>query len=119
MAATTSQPANPAAADVAVVSPWRRFAAEFAESRLALLGLGMLLAVVLVSALRAGVFFIATSASSIAEKVSLCGGNAPNLMVRSIAAHRGVRMPGFFGYMGWAALLLLPLFALVTRVFFR
>ena len=46
-------------------------------------------------------------------------GNAPNLMVRSIAAHRGVRMPGFFGYMGWAALLLLPLFALVTLVFFR
>lgn len=46
-------------------------------------------------------------------------GNAPNLMVRSIAAHRGVRMPGFFGYMGWAALLLLPLFALVTIVFFR
>ncbi len=25
-------------------------------------------------------------------------GNAPNMMVRSIAAHRGVRMPGFFGY---------------------
>ena len=45
-------------------------------------------------------------------------GNAPNLMVRGIAAHRGVRMPGFFGYMGWAALLLLPLFVLVTLVFF-
>ncbi len=45
-------------------------------------------------------------------------GNAPNLMVRSIAAHRGVRMPGFFGYMGLACLLLLPLFALVTLLFF-
>ena len=46
-------------------------------------------------------------------------GNAPNLMVRSIAAHRGVRMPGFFGYMAWAVVLLLPLFALVTLLFFR
>jgi len=45
-------------------------------------------------------------------------GNAPNMMVRSIAAHRGVRMPGFFGYMGLACLLLLPLFALVTLLFF-
>jgi Na+/H+ antiporter NhaD/arsenite permease-like protein len=46
-------------------------------------------------------------------------GNAPNLMVRSIAAHRGVRMPGFFGYMAWSCALLLPLFALVTLLFFR
>ncbi len=46
-------------------------------------------------------------------------GNAPNLMVRSIAAHRGVRMPSFFGYTAFAAVLLLPLFALVTIVFFR
>jgi Na+/H+ antiporter NhaD/arsenite permease-like protein len=45
-------------------------------------------------------------------------GNAPNLMVRTIAAHRGVRMPGFFGYFGLACLLLLPLFALVTVLFF-
>ena len=26
-------------------------------------------------------------------------GNAPNMMLRAIAAHRGVRMPGFFGFM--------------------
>ena len=46
-------------------------------------------------------------------------GNAPNLMVRSIAAHRGVRMPGFFTYMGLACVLLLPLFGVVTLLFFR
>jgi Na+/H+ antiporter NhaD/arsenite permease-like protein len=46
-------------------------------------------------------------------------GNAPNFMVRSIASERGIRMPSFFGYMAWAAALLLPLFALVTVVFFR
>ena len=26
-------------------------------------------------------------------------GNAPNMMLRAIASHRGVRMPGFFGFM--------------------
>ncbi len=46
-------------------------------------------------------------------------GNAPNMMVRSIAAHRGVAMPSFFAYLGWAALILLPMFAVLTFVFFR
>lgn len=46
-------------------------------------------------------------------------GNAPNFMVRSIAESRGVRMPGFFGYMAWSALILLPTFALLTWIFFR
>eukprot|EP01037_Dinobryon_pediforme_P001916 gene1916-1948_t len=45
-------------------------------------------------------------------------GNAPNMMVRSIAAHRGIEMPSFFAYLGWAALLLLPMFGVLTRVFF-
>ncbi|HEY0419823.1 MAG TPA: sodium:proton antiporter, partial [Acetobacteraceae bacterium] len=45
-------------------------------------------------------------------------GNAPNLMVRSIAAHRGIRMPGFFGYMAWSCGLLLPLLGLITLLFF-
>jgi Na+/H+ antiporter NhaD/arsenite permease-like protein len=44
-------------------------------------------------------------------------GNAPNLMVRSIAAHRGIRMPGFFGYMMWSSLLLVPCFVLVSFLF--
>ena len=46
-------------------------------------------------------------------------GNAPNFMVRSIAESRGVRMPGFFGYMVWSSLILLPLFGLLTFLFFR
>jgi Na+/H+ antiporter NhaD/arsenite permease-like protein len=45
-------------------------------------------------------------------------GNAPNFMVLAIAKHRGVKMPSFFGYMGWAAIFLLPCFALVTFIFF-
>ncbi|HEY2255358.1 MAG TPA: sodium:proton antiporter, partial [Variovorax sp.] len=46
-------------------------------------------------------------------------GNAPNLMVKAIAESRGVRMPGFFGYMLWSVPILLPLFILTTFVFFR
>jgi Na+/H+ antiporter NhaD/arsenite permease-like protein len=45
-------------------------------------------------------------------------GNGPNFMVRAIAEENGYRMPGFFGYMGWAAAILLPIFALVTFLFF-
>jgi Na+/H+ antiporter NhaD/arsenite permease-like protein len=46
-------------------------------------------------------------------------GNGPNFMVRSIAAARGVRMPSFGGYMLYSAFILLPVFVLVTLVFFR
>jgi Na+/H+ antiporter NhaD/arsenite permease-like protein len=45
-------------------------------------------------------------------------GNAPNFMVRTIAEERGIPMPSFFGYIGWSALFLLPVFLLVTWVFF-
>ncbi len=41
-------------------------------------------------------------------------GNAPNFMVYAIAAERGVKMPSFFGYMVWAAAVLLPVLALLT-----
>jgi Na+/H+ antiporter NhaD/arsenite permease-like protein len=43
-------------------------------------------------------------------------GNAPNFMVYAIAMERGVKMPSFFGYMRWSALVLLPVFALITFV---
>jgi Na+/H+ antiporter NhaD/arsenite permease-like protein len=45
-------------------------------------------------------------------------GNAPNMMLRAIAAHRGVRMPGFFGFMLLASFVLLPVLALVSLLFF-
>jgi Na+/H+ antiporter NhaD/arsenite permease-like protein len=45
-------------------------------------------------------------------------GNAPNMMLRAIAAHRGVRMPGFFGFMLLSSALLLPVLALVGLLFF-
>ncbi len=45
-------------------------------------------------------------------------GNAPNFMVRSIAEEQGVPMPSFFGYMAWSCCFLLPIFALLTFLFF-
>ena len=46
-------------------------------------------------------------------------GNAPNLMVKAIAEDRGVKMPSFFGYMAWSFGILVPLFVIVTFLFFR
>ncbi|HEX2514480.1 MAG TPA: sodium:proton antiporter [Chloroflexota bacterium] len=45
-------------------------------------------------------------------------GNGPNFMVKAMAEHRGVPMPGFFGYMLWSLAVLVPLFVVVTVVFF-
>ncbi|MBR0664093.1 sodium:proton antiporter [Roseomonas hellenica] len=45
-------------------------------------------------------------------------GNAPNFMVKAIVEEQGVRMPSFFGYCAWALVFLVPLFILVTFVFF-
>ncbi len=46
-------------------------------------------------------------------------GNAPNMMVKAIAEDRGVRMPSFFGYMFWSGGILIPLFVVMTFIFFR
>uniref|UniRef100_UPI0035B06269 sodium:proton antiporter n=1 Tax=Hylemonella sp. TaxID=2066020 RepID=UPI0035B06269 len=46
-------------------------------------------------------------------------GNAPNLMVKAIAEDRGVKMPSFFGYMLWSCGILLPLFVIITLIWFR
>jgi Na+/H+ antiporter NhaD/arsenite permease-like protein len=46
-------------------------------------------------------------------------GNAPNFMVKSIAEEAGVKMPSFFGYLfGYSLPILIPVFVLVTWVFF-
>ncbi|GGH07546.1 sodium:proton antiporter [Alsobacter metallidurans] len=45
-------------------------------------------------------------------------GNAPNFMVYAIARQGGVKMPSFFGYMGWTIVILMPLFGAITWLFF-
>lgn len=61
----------------------------------------------------------AISAGSVFMGANSYIGNAPNMMVKAIAEDRGVKMPSFFGYMAWSGAILLPLFALITVVFFR
>ena len=46
-------------------------------------------------------------------------GNAPNFMVKAIAEENGVKMPSFFGYLGYSLAVLLPLFLVISFVFFR
>ena len=45
-------------------------------------------------------------------------GNAPNFMVKSIAEEAKIPMPGFFGYLAYSGAVLLPLFAVITWIFF-
>ena len=46
-------------------------------------------------------------------------GNGPNFMVKAIAEENGVKMPSFFGYMAYSGAILIPIFIVVTFVFFR
>jgi len=46
-------------------------------------------------------------------------GNGPNFMVRSMAQERGIRMPSFGGYMLYSGAVLIPVFLIITLVFFR
>jgi Na+/H+ antiporter NhaD/arsenite permease-like protein len=45
-------------------------------------------------------------------------GNGPNFMVKAIAEGSGVKMPSFFGYLMYSSIILLPVFVLVTLIFF-
>ena len=45
-------------------------------------------------------------------------GNGPNFMVKAIAEENGVKMPSFFGYMLYSCGILIPIFIVVTFVFF-
>ena len=45
-------------------------------------------------------------------------GNAPNFMVKSIAEENHIKMPSFFGFFGWSVVFLVPIFILLTLIFF-
>ena len=46
-------------------------------------------------------------------------GNAPNFMVKSIAEENQIKMPSFFGYMAWSCTILLPIYFIVSFIYFR
>lgn len=45
-------------------------------------------------------------------------GNAPNFMIKVIAEESRIKMPSFLGYMLWSISILIPLFILITFIFF-
>lgn len=61
---------------------------------------------------------VAISAGAVFMGANSYIGNAPNFMVRSIAEDQGVKMPSFFGYMAWSGGILVPLFLILTFIFF-
>jgi Na+/H+ antiporter NhaD/arsenite permease-like protein len=63
-------------------------------------------------------FLKAISAGAVFFGANTYIGNAPNFMVRSIAEENKIPMPSFFGYMIWSCGILLPVFLVVTYVFF-
>ena len=60
----------------------------------------------------------AVSAGSVFMGANTYIGNAPNFMVKAIAEDRNIRMPSFFGYMLWSMAVLIPLFVIMTFVWF-
>ncbi len=62
---------------------------------------------------------LAVSAGAVFFGANTYIGNAPNFMVRSISERRGWKMPSFFGYMLWSGAILLPIFVILTILFFR
>lgn len=65
------------------------------------------------------IFLTAISTGAVFMGAMTYIGNAPNFMVKSIAEESGVEMPSFFGYLfRWSLLFLVPVFGLVTYLYF-
>ena len=62
---------------------------------------------------------LAISAGAVFMGANTYIGNAPNFMVKSISESSGIEMPSFFGYLfKWSLPILIPLFVLVSIIFF-
>ena len=62
---------------------------------------------------------IAVSCGSVFMGANTYIGNGPNFMVKSIAERSGIKMPSFGHYMLYSGAILIPIFVLVTILFFR
>lgn len=62
---------------------------------------------------------LAISAGAVFMGANTYIGNAPNFMVKSISESSGINMPSFFGYfLKWSIPVLMPLFIVVSYLFF-
>lgn len=80
---------------------------------------GRFLAVLLEQGPDAGRLLVAISCGAVLMGANTYIGNGPNFMVKAIAEESGVKMPSFFHYMFYSGAVLLPIFLLVTFIFFR
>jgi len=62
---------------------------------------------------------IAVSCGSVFMGANTYIGNGPNFMVKSIAERSGIKMPSFGHYMLYSGAVLIPIFLIVTFIFFR
>lgn len=67
----------------------------------------------------AAALLAAISVGSVCMGANSYIGNGPNFMVKAIAEENGVEMPTFFGYMAYSVGILVPIFVVMTFVFFR
>jgi Na+/H+ antiporter NhaD/arsenite permease-like protein len=64
-------------------------------------------------------FLKAISAGAVFMGANSYIGNGPNFMVKVIAEEYKLKMPSFFGYMAYSFAILIPLYVVVTFIFFR
>jgi Na+/H+ antiporter NhaD/arsenite permease-like protein len=113
-------------AELGVREPWQFFWAtgalssflDNAPTYLAFLALGQGLGLVPEVVGVPHAILAAISVGAVSMGANSYIGNAPNFMVKSIAEEQGVKMPSFFGYLIYSGAILLPLFVVVTLVFF-
>lgn len=61
----------------------------------------------------------AISVSSVVMGSMTYIGNAPNMMIKSIAIKQGIKMPSFIGYMAWSCIIILPISFLMVFIMSR
>jgi Na+/H+ antiporter NhaD/arsenite permease-like protein len=65
------------------------------------------------------IFLKAISVGAVFMGANTYIGNAPNFMVKSVAEETGIKMPSFGGYVVYSVGILVPLFILLTFIFFK
>lgn len=64
------------------------------------------------------IFLKAISCGAVFMGANTYIGNGPNFMVKSIAESHGYKLPHFFGYMLYSSLILIPVFIIISLIFF-
>jgi len=65
------------------------------------------------------ILLMAVSAGAVFMGANSYIGNGPNFMVQVIAEEHKLKLPSFFGYMLYSFVVLVPLYLVVTLLFFR